>query len=300
MPSRITPCIWTGDHAEAAAALYTATLPDARVTATSRYPTDRDNPAGKPRGAVITMELDVAGQRLTLLDGGPRFRPNPSVSFFVQVDEADARRIFAALADGGRALMPLGAYPWSPCYGWVADRFGVSWQIMSGAGALARAVIEPALTFVGPVHGRAGEAIEAYSTMFPGGSIDHVERYTAAEGPAGTVKHARFTVAGQPMIAMDGPGAHPFRFDEGVSFQLRCADQAELDQAWAALTAGGKPGPCGWLTDRFGVSWQVIPDRLGAWMSGADPAASGRAFAAMMTMSKLDLAALERAYAGLA
>jgi len=127
----IVPCLWFDDQAEPAAAFYTTTFPGSRVSAVSRYPESFDNPAGKPRGSVMTVELEVAGQRFTALNGGPRFVINPSVSFFVHVGTADeATRLFFALADGGAVLMPMGAYPWSERYAWVQDRFGVSWQVV--------------------------------------------------------------------------------------------------------------------------------------------------------------------------
>ena len=110
-------------------------------------------------------------------------------------------------------------------------------------------------------------------------------------GP-GTIKHGRFCLAGQPMAAMDSHIDHGFTFNEGVSFQVLCADQAEVDHYWAALCEGGAPGRCGWLKDRFGVSWQVVPSQLAGRLT-AD--AGGRVFKALLGMDKLDLDALEAA-----
>ncbi|MBI5510738.1 MAG: VOC family protein [Deltaproteobacteria bacterium] len=296
---KITPCIWFDDQAERAAAFYARVFPGVRVTATSRYPEKSDNPSGRPRGSVLTVELEVAGQRFTALNGGPIFVLNPSISFFVHVDSAaDAERIYAALIDGGEALMPLGAYPWSERYGWVKDRFGVSWQVIAGRRPQSGATIVPCLMFVGAQHGRAEEAMRFYAGIFPGGRVDGVERYAVGEGPQGTVKHGRFTVAGQELVAMDSHGAHAFSFNEALSLQVMCEDQAELDHYWAALAEGGEHGPCGWLKDRFGLSWQVVPTAIAAWMTSADTAARDRAFTAMLAMEKLDIAVLDRAFAG--
>jgi predicted 3-demethylubiquinone-9 3-methyltransferase (glyoxalase superfamily) len=297
--STITPCIWLDDQAESAAAFYARTFPAGRITAMSRYPESIDNPSGKPRGSVLTVEFEVAGQRFTALNGGPLFVLNPSVSFFVHVDTpGDADRVFSALADGGKALMPLDAYPWSECYGWVQDRFGVSWQVIAGRRPRGGAIIVPCLMFAGRQRGRAEEAMRAYTGIFPAGRIERLEPYAAGEGPQGTVKHGRFVLAGQEMIAMDSHVDHDVPFNEALSLQVMCKDQHELDRYWAALAEGGEHGPCGWLKDRFGLSWQVVPTAIAQWMTSEDTAARDRAFEAMLQMKKLDIAALQQAFEG--
>ncbi len=295
----IAPCIWLDDQAERAATLYTSVLPSGRVVATSRYPGSFDNPGGMPRGSVLTVEIEVAGQRFTLLNGGPMFRPNPSVSFFVHVDgAAEADAVFAALSEGGRPLMPIDEYPWSPRYGWAQDRFGVSWQVMAGRRPPGGATISPCFMFAGAQHGRAEEAMRAWTSVFPGSRVGDVARYEPGEGPVGSVKHGRFVLAGQDMVAMDSHLAQDVGFGEALSLQVMCAGQAEVDRYWDALADGGSHGPCGWLKDRFGFSWQVVPDRIARWMAGSDAAGRDRAFQAMLGMGKLDVAALERAYSG--
>lgn len=297
--SKIVPCIWLDDQAEAAADFYARIFPAGRVVAASRYPAHGDNSAGKPRGSVLTVEFEVAGQRFTALNGGPVFVPNPSVSFFVHVDApADADRFFAAFAAGGQELMPIDRYPWSERYGWVQDRFGVSWQVMSGRRSPDGPMVAPCLMFAGAQHGRAGEAMRFYSGVFPGGHVGSEEHYQEGEGPPGTVKHGRFSLAGQEFVAMDSHYDHGFGFNEALSLQVMCAGQEELDRYWQALADGGKHGPCGWLKDRFGLSWQVVPEMLPSLLTGPDEAAAGRAFAAVMRMQKIDIAAVRRAYEG--
>jgi predicted 3-demethylubiquinone-9 3-methyltransferase (glyoxalase superfamily) len=296
--SPIAPCIWLDDQGEQAAAFYTKTFPRGRILAKSLYPETSDNPSRRPRGSVLTVEFEIAGRRFTALNGGPIFKANPSISFFVNVGTpAEADRLYAALIEGGNALMPIGTYPWSERYGWVQDRFGVSWQVMTTP-AGDTASIAPCLMFSGPSRGRAEEAMKAYVEIFPRSRIEATERYAAGEGPEGTVKHGRFVLDGQTMVVMDSHVSNDVTFNEGLSLQVSCADQREVDRYWDALGKGGSHGACGWLKDRFGVSWQVVPKSISTWLTTPDRAARDRAFQAMMAMKKPDVAALERAFTG--
>lgn len=298
MTQLIVPCLWMDDQAEAAAAFYCHAFPNGRVLATSRYPESLKTPANKAPSSVLTVEFEIAGTRFTALNGGPKFSINPSISFFATFGSADeVDRVFGALADSGTALMPLGSYPWSPRYGWVKDRFGVSWQVMLSEPDAA-AAIAPCFMFSDSVHGQARAAMTRYTGLFPAGRIVAAEEYTAQEGPAGTLKHARFTVAGQGFVATDSHIKHNIAFNEGISMQLMCESQAELDRYWDALCDGGAPSQCGWLKDRFGVSWQVVPRQLAAWLTAAHGGVRERVFQAVMGMTKLDIATLEAAARG--
>jgi predicted 3-demethylubiquinone-9 3-methyltransferase (glyoxalase superfamily) len=295
----IVPCLWMDDQAEQAAALYTRLFAGGRIVAVSHYPESIDNPSGKLRGSVLTVEFEIAGMRFTALNGGPIFKINPTISFFVHAEtQVEADRLFAALAEGGKVLMPLGSYPWSERYGWVADRFGVSWQVITGRSVTGGATIVPCLMFAGGQHGKAETALRTYTQIFPNGRIEGLERYAAGEGPTGTIKHGRCSLAGQSLVAMDSHIDHGVSFDEGLSLQVMCSDQAEIDRYWEALGKDGKPGPCGWLKDRFGLSWQVVPGNIAQLLTSKDTAARDRAFAAMMRMGKPDVAALQAAFEG--
>ena len=296
---QIAPCLWFDNQAEEAAALYTGLFPDSSITALSRYPEGFENPAGKPRGSVMTVEFELAGSPFTALNGGPLFTINPTISFLAHMGSIDeTERLAAALADGGSYLMELGEYPWSPRYAWVQDRFGVSWQVM--ASPEAPVAIAPSLMFAGDMHGRAEEALRVYVDVFTGGALEALERYTPDEGPEGTIKHGRASLGGQRLVAMDSHVTHDARFNEAVSLQVMCRDQAEVDHYWERLSHGGEEGPCGWLKDRFGVSWQVVPRSFIAMMKAGEGSGPGyeRAFKTMLDMKKLDIATLEAAYAG--
>ncbi|MFI1728352.1 VOC family protein [Streptomyces acidicola] len=146
--------------------------------------------------------------------------------------------------------------------------------------------------------GQAEEAAHYYVSVFKNSSIGRIARYTeAGPGPAGTVVTVEFVANGQQFVAVNG--GPQFKFNEAISFQILCEDQAEIDHYWSKLTeGGGEAGPCGWLKDRYGVSWQVVPSKLADMIADPDPEKAGRAAKAMLSMGKLDLPALEKAYAG--
>ena len=137
-------------------------------------------------------------------------------------------------------------------------------------------------------------AAELYTSVFPNSKIDRVTRYGSA-GPRdeGTVMTVEFELDGQPFVALNG--GPDFTFSEAISFQVDCKDQEEVDYYWNAFAEGGEEGPCGWIKDRFGLSWQVVPTRLNELVTDPDPERAQRAMAAMLEMRKIDIAELERA-----
>lgn len=153
--------------------------------------------------------------------------------------------------------------------------------------------ISPCLWF----DGAAEEAATFYVSLFADGAIGAVSRYgEGAPFPAGTAMMVAFNLAGQSFQALNG-GPH-YTLTPAISLSVSCSDQAEVDRLWDALCEGGTPSRCGWLTDRYGVSWQIVPRRLVELQRSGDPVAIGRMFGALMTMAKLDIAALEAAYRG--
>ncbi len=292
---KITPFLWFDADAEQAAKFYVSLFKGSKITAKTLY-----GAAGPmPKGTVMTVAFELAGQGFTALNGGRVFAFTPAISFFVGCEtKAELDALWKKLIDGGSALMELGAYPFAERYGWVQDRYGLSWQLILGKRSQK---ITPCLMFVGAQTGKAGEAMERYTSLFKDSRIVQVERYTKAEaksgGTEGGIKHAVFALAGQQFIAMDGGVAHRFAFNEAVSLVVNCETQGEIDALWKRLTAkGGEEGECGWLKDAYGVSWQVVPATLPALLDAKEPARADRVIRAIMGMRKLDIAALERAY----
>jgi predicted 3-demethylubiquinone-9 3-methyltransferase (glyoxalase superfamily) len=291
---RITPHLWFDDQAVEAARFYAATFPDSRVTDVT---TIRDTPSGDTD--IVSFEL--CGQPFQAISAGPLFRFNPSVSFFVTCDTADeVDAAWERLSDGGNVLMPLGAYPFSPRYGWVEDRYGLSWQLAQADAADVTQRITPMLMYVGEVCGQAEEAMGLYTSVFPDARIDEVMRYGPDDGPnaEGSVQYAGFVLDGQRFAAMDSALDHGVGFNEAISFMIACDTQAQIDHYWEALSAVPEAEQCGWLKDRFGLSWQVVPSTMDELMRAADAEQLERVTQAFLAMKKFDLAELQRAYDG--
>jgi predicted 3-demethylubiquinone-9 3-methyltransferase (glyoxalase superfamily) len=208
--------------------------------------------------------------------------------------EEEIMTLWEKLMEGGKAMMPLETYDWSEKYGWVADRFGVSWQLTLGKIADLGQKITPALMYTGDQFGRAEEAMKWYTSIFDDSAIVFMYRYDAADTlQGGKIAHSPFSLLGQKFIAMDSGLSSDFRFTEGMSLVIDCAGQAEIDHYWNRLTDGGEESQCGWLKDRFGLSWQVVPSILSKLMS--DPARAPRVTEAFMKMKKFDIEKLLQA-----
>ena len=240
--------------------------------------------------------LELSGQSLMFLNGGPDFQLNPSISLYTTLEtREETDRIWNALIEGGSVMMPIDEYPWSPRYGWLRDKFGLTWQITQGNVQDLGQKFCPSLMFTGKQHSRAEEAVNYYTQVFPDSKVRGIMHYEENDGDKpGTVKHAQYIVDGFVMMAMDSGYDHGFQFNEAVSLVIRCEDQAEIDRYWNELTGnGGKEGVCGWLTDRFGVSWQTIPANIGRLL--ADPARRERVLNEIRKMKKIELEKLEEA-----
>lgn len=283
MKQQIYPCLWLNGNAKEVADFYCSVFASGAIVDASPM--------------VVTIHL--AGQKFMLLNGGTEFKPNPCLSFFVvceTVEELDAA--WRKLADDGSVLMPLDAYPWSSRYGWVQDRFGFSWQLSHGKMEDVGQKFTPSLLFTGENAGRAEDAIRFYTGVFTPSSVTGILRYGPNEEDAeGRVKHAMFTLDSFVLMAMDSSFAHGFTFNEAISLVVECEDQQEIDRFWNSLADGGAEGRCGWLKDRYGVSWQIIPGMLKDLMQ--NPEKREQVVQAFLKMKKFDIAALEGA-AGLA
>ncbi len=292
---KITPHLWFDTQAREAAQLYTRIFPNSRI----KHSTTLED---TPSGSVETLVVELMGQEFTLFSAGPMFKFTPAISFMITTDSAaEVDRLHGELIDGGMALMPLSEYPFSERYAWLLDRYGVSWQI-GYFGATNAQPLMPVLMFVGGVCGKSEEAMRFYTSLFPNSKLGEMARYGADDAPEteGTIMHGDFTLAGQSFAAMDSAQMHDFTFTEAISLVVHCDDQAEIDRYWAALSAVPEAEACGWLKDKYGVSWQIVPKEMNEMMTSGDPEKIARVTQAFLPMKKLDLAKLREAYGGVA
>jgi predicted 3-demethylubiquinone-9 3-methyltransferase (glyoxalase superfamily) len=302
---RIIPHLWFDREAKEATAFYASVFPDSAVT---NVTTLHDTPSGD--AGVVSFEL--RGHKFMAINGGPIFKPNPSISFIVNFDplafggstNEARRRLDAAwekLAAGGTALMPLDKYPFSEHYGWVQDRYGMTWQlILLKPGGTTMPTIVPTLMFTGANAGKAEEAIEFYVSAFRNSRKGNVMRYGPGQEPdkPESLAHANFLLENLWFAAMGSAREHKFTFNEAISLMVNCDDQDEIDYYWGKLSAVPEAEQCGWLKDKFGVSWQVVPTAMEEMMRDGTKEQIARVTQAFLPTKKFDLATLRRAYAG--
>ena len=299
---KITPHLWFDKEAREAAEWYVTLFPGSKITNVTKL---KDTPSGD--SDLVSFEL--AGQPFLAISAGPLFKFNPSVSFHIKcstTQEVDA--IWERLSPGGRILMPLDKYPFSERYGWLEDKYGVSWQVIHAGGAPVIQKFTPVLMFVGNVCGKAEEAINFYSAVFknaPNGAaedttVEVLARYGKGEEPdeEGTVRYAHFSLVSQEFGAIDSAREHKFAFNEAISFLVPCDTQQEINYFWGKLSVDPKAEQCGWLKDKYGLSWQITAAIMQELLGSGDRARTERVTKAFLKMKKVDIAEIKRAAAG--
>jgi len=304
----ITPFLWFDDNAEEAVNFYTSIFENAAIGNMMRYDEAGAKVSGRPNGSVMTASFNLNGHEFVALNGGPVFRFNPSISFFLNFDpskEKNARQnldeLWEKLSQGGTPLMSLDKYPFSERYGWIQDKYGLSWQfILSNPDGEERPFIVPSLMFVGTVSGKAEEASDFYISVFNNKKRGIVARYPKGMDPdkEDTIMFTDFMIENQWFAAMDSAHEHGFNFNEAISFVVNCENQKEVDYYWEKLSAVPQAEMCGWLKDKFGVSWQIVPTILSKLLGDKDQNKSQKVMQAMLQMKKIIIADLEKAAEG--
>ncbi len=292
---KITPHLWFDKEAVEAAEFYVSAFPDSKVSFKTQI---KDTPSGN----CDIVGFEIMGFEFQAISAGPLFTFNPSISIIVNFDpsrDKDARKkidkIWEKLSEGGKALMPLDTYPFSERYGWIQDKYGFSWQLIcTNPEGEKRPPIIPSLLFITDTCDKAEEATDFYLSVFKNSKRGTIARYPAGMEPnkEDAIMFTDFMLENQWFAAMDGSNKmHSFKFNEAVSFIVNCKDQEEIDYYWEKLSAMPESEQCGWLKDKYGVSWQIIPANMGELMS-KNPE---KTTPAMLKMKKIIITDLEKA-----
>lgn len=298
---KIIPHLWFDKEAKDSAEFYVSIFSDSKIKKHSVI-------KGTPSGDCDIMSFDLCGQPFMSISAGPIFKINPSVSFMVNFDPSkdinakeNLSKLWERLIDGGKILMPLQEYPFSKWYGWVEDKYGVSWQlILTNPDGEERPAIIPSLLFVGEAYGKAEMAVDYYLSVFKDSKLGQRVKYPTGAEPnkEGTIMFSDFRLWDSWFTAMDGGGNHNFKFNEAISFIINCDTQEEIDFYWEKLSAVPESEQCGWLKDKFGVSWQIVPTIMNEMMGKGTPEQIGRVTQAFLKMKKFDIQALQDAFNG--
>lgn len=292
---KIIPHLWYNTEAKEAVLFYISLFDQSKLLDTTVI-------EGTPSGDAEVVSFQLAGQQFTAISAGPYFKFNPSISLMVACstkEEVNAK--WAALSDGGSELMPLDEYPFSKWYGWIQDRYGLSWQLMLAEEGTDEQKITPNLLFSNEVCGKAEEAVMYYCSLFKDAKINLISHYAEgeAQSPNAKVNYAGFTLNGIELSAMDNAFDTDFNFNEAFSLIVNCDDQTEIDYFWDKLSAVPEAEQCGWLKDKFGVSWQIVPANMDEIMYHGSKEEVQRVTEAFLKMKKFDLKTLEQARLGI-
>ena len=290
---RIVPHLWFNDNAKEAVNFYRTLFDDSKMMLEQKL-------NGTPSGEnAAYYEFTLAGQLFGALNGGPHFTFNPAISISVNCETIEETEVlWQKLIEGGRALMPLQEYPFSKLYGWVEDKYGLSWQVIYTEGFEYEQKITMQLMFSGHMTGKANEAIKYYTDLFKDGVIGDIHEYE--EGQAvqedAKISHANFSILDTEILASDNGTQTDYTFNEAISLMVLCVTQAEIDYYWEKLSADPEAEQCGWLKDKFGVSWQIVPANMNELMSRGTQAQIDAVTQEFLKMKKLDKNHLERAW----
>lgn len=272
---RIYPCLWFNKNAQEAVDFYSLIFSDIRKFDSNGFSTT----------------FEIAGSKFMVMNGGPTYQVNSAISYyFYSGSEAVLQRIYESLSAGGHILMPLGKYEWSTQYAWVIDRFGVNWQLDIDD-IQSKQKIVPTCLFVNKKNQSVKDAISHYTGIFKPSKVILEAPYNTESGmPFGTLLFAQCSLNGYIFNTMSSTMVHDYDFTPGNSFVIECSTQAEIDYYWHKLGDGGHYSRCGWLVDKFGISWQVLPDFLAKLVN--DPDKGPKVIQAFMKMQKFDIETL--------
>lgn len=289
---KIVPHLWYDKEAIEAVSFYVSLFENSKIISTVVL-------ENTPSGDADAISFELAGQRFEAINGGPFFRINPSISLMVNCySKEEVEEKWKALSEGGMELMPLGKYEFNEYYSWIQDRFGLSWQLMLMEETEALQKITPNLLFSNKVCGKAEEAVNFYNDIFMDSSIGMMSRYKDGEvaNPKAKYNYLAFNLSGMNFVAMDNGYDADFDFYEAISFIIYCKDQEEMDYFMDKLSAVPEAEQCGWLKDKFGISWQTGSEEINEMLMTKDKEKKRRVIESFLEMKRLNLEELRRVF----
>lgn len=295
---KIVPHLWFDTQAVEAAEFYATVFPNSKVKSKHVI-------KNTPSGDCDFVIFDVMGFEFQAISAGPYFKLNPSISFMINFDpssDSDAsqtlQNVWDKLLDGGKVLMPLSEYPFSKKYGWLQDKFGVSWQlILTNPEGEPRPEVMPYFMFTKEMSGKAKEATDNYINIFKNSKRGGLQLFGPGMEPSkeGDVMFTDFMLENIWFVALDAGTMHDFTFSEAVSLIVNCENQEEIDYYTDKLSAVPDAEQCGWIKDKYGVSFQIVPYAMQVLMESGDQEKVDRMVQAMLKMKRLNIQELEDA-----
>lgn len=290
----IVPNLWFDSESEAAAEFYTSIFPNSQITRKTTYPKELEEVSGKTADSVLTVEFSLNGKEFIAINGGPQFKFNHSISFVVHcATRAEIDRLWEKLCEGGQVIRKMGNYIIADQIGWVIDRFGILWVVVR---LDHPDYIVPCLLFDKSQKKVAIDVIKQYGAVFQVDKETIRKSIEEISNPATeTLSFCYLPLLHSELMIALWKDLIDVKFNEAVSLMINCQDQEEIDYYWSTLSAGGSEQQCGWLKDRFGVSWQVSPLELLNLTEQGDRKNGRKTTAAMLEMTKLNIKELRKA-----
>lgn len=285
MNNKFANCLWFNGKVEEAADFYLNLFQETKRNRTLYFVED----AHGTTGDILTISLTLDNQEFVLLNGGPDFVMTPAISYVINcTDAGHLKRIWEELSKDGEMLMDLDNLPGVGLFGWLNDKYGVSWQLKVGDG---KEKITPCFMFANNLYGKAKDAMETWIQYFHNGSI-----LSQSTDNDGNLTIGEFELFGQHFLAMDSAMNHDFTFSMANSFYVYCEDQNEIDNLWDTVTKDGEEYPCGWMMDKFGVPWQTVARDMDDLIDIKEPKKALAVTKELYKMKKIDINLLRKVY----
>ncbi len=289
MKSKIIPHLWFSDNGQEAIGFYTGLFKESSLRDLRVLP-------GNEFENVKVMSFELMNTPMMAIEAVSTFQFNASFSYYVYCgSDSEVQRLYNVLSENGNVVFPVGNYPWSSCYAWVVDKYGLSWQLDQDDIKTEQKIV-PTLMFSNQFSSSVAAYTEILKNIFPAFKLMVTAPYPVEQSPSeGALLFAQVKIAGFVINLMSSHHSQNFEFNESNSLMVYCQDQDEIDYYWNCLAENGMMQACGWLKDQFGVSWQIVPAKLDEMIFQTDQIQLKELTDVMLKMVKLDVGVLERA-----